>query len=158
VRIRRVEAHEAERLKALRLRALREDPDAFGSTYEREAAFGDEVWAARAAERRTFVAVDDEDRWLGMAVARDHDGIALLNGMWVAPEGRGQGIAGALCDSCADWAQRRGFDALYTSVVIGNDAAERVYERAGFTFLRADTWTGHGRTLHEHILKRSLRT
>jgi RimJ/RimL family protein N-acetyltransferase len=157
VKIRRVEAHEGARLKALRLRALQADPDAFGSTYEREAEFSDELWASRAAptaEQCTFVAVDDADEWLGMALAREHDGNAVLFGMWVAPEGRGQGIGGALCDACADWARTRGFDALYTSVVIGNAAAQRLYERAGFTFVRADTWTGHGRTLQEHILKR----
>jgi ribosomal protein S18 acetylase RimI-like enzyme len=162
--IRHVEAHEAERLKAMRLHSLQAAPDAFGSTYAHEVALPEEWWTSRAAlsdagaEQRWFVAVDDEDRWLGMALARDQEGNAVLNAMWVAPEGRGQGIAGALCDACADWAAARGFESLYTSVAVGNDAAERMYERAGFAFLRADTWTGHGRTLHEHILKRTLRT
>jgi GNAT superfamily N-acetyltransferase len=162
VRVRHVEAHEAARLKTLRLRALAEDPDAFGSTYEREVELPDDWWASGAArsaagrEQRMFVAVADDDRWLGMALARDDAGTAVLNAMWVAPEGRGRGAGLALCDACAAWARERGFDALYTSVVIGNAGAERLYARAGFAFEREDTWTGHGRTLDERILRRTL--
>ncbi|KAF2671613.1 hypothetical protein BT63DRAFT_422156 [Microthyrium microscopicum] len=37
----------ATKLKAIRLEALKTDPDAFGSTYEREVAFTDEQWAER---------------------------------------------------------------------------------------------------------------
>jgi GNAT superfamily N-acetyltransferase len=157
-----VRAGDAERLKALRLRALREDPGAFGSTYEREVGLPDDWWATGAAksadgrEQRMFVAVDDDGGWLGMALARDDAGTAVLNAMWVAPEGRGRGVATALCDACAGWARERGFDALFTAVVAGNAAAERLYARAGFAFERDDTWTAHGRTLAERILRRAL--
>ena len=104
--------------------------------------------------------VDDEDRWLGMALVRPDDespGDAVLNAMWVAPEARGQGHARALCDACAEWAQARGFAALNTAVVAGNAAARRTYESAGFTFVGRSTWTGHGRTLDEEQLRRPLR-
>src|SRR5262245_44366178 len=47
------------RFKALRLRALHEDPDAFTSTYADEAQFSDEIWATRLQNpfAKTFVAV-----------------------------------------------------------------------------------------------------
>jgi GNAT superfamily N-acetyltransferase len=150
VRVRLVEAHEGERLKAIRLRSLKADPDAFSSTYEREAAFPDELWAARAAQRGTFVAVDDEDRWLGIAVARDDDGTAVLNAMWVAPEARGQGAATALCDACAGWAQDHGFAALEVGVYAANEPARRTYAAAGFVPDREE-----GPLL---VLKRALRS
>lgn len=46
--------------KTLRLKALRTDPSAFGSTYEREVAFDDDVWEARLKNpvAITFVAID----------------------------------------------------------------------------------------------------
>ena len=52
--------------------------------------------------------------------------------MWVAPEGRGQGAARALCDACADWATAHGFAALDVEVFPDNAPARRMYEAAGF--------------------------
>jgi ribosomal protein S18 acetylase RimI-like enzyme len=136
--IRHVEARDWQRIKSLRLRALREDPQGFSSTYEREAAFEADWWTSRAAlseegeQQRMYVAVDAEDRWLGLALARDDAGTAVLNAMWVAPEGRGQGAARALCDACAGWAKEHGFDALFVEVFPDNAPARRLYEAAGF--------------------------
>jgi ribosomal protein S18 acetylase RimI-like enzyme len=143
MRIRHVLAHEAGELKAIRLRSLQADPEGFSSTFEREIEFADEVWATRAAaseageEGRTFVAVDPDDRWLGMAVARrDEHGAAVLNAMWVAPEARGRGAAKALCDACAAWAGERGFDSIDVEVFADNVAARGLYAVAGFVTIR----------------------
>jgi len=138
VNVRHVLAHEADRMKALRLRALSEDPHGFSSTYAGESSLPDEWWTSRAAlseageEQRTYVVVDAEDRWLGMALARDDAGTAVLNAMWVAPEGRGEGAARALCDACAGWAAAHGFDALDVGVFPDNLPARRMYEACGF--------------------------
>ena len=136
--VRHVLAHEADRLRGLRLRALKEDPHGFSSTYEREVALEDDWWTSRAAlseageKQRMYVITDDQDRWLGLALARDDAGTAVLNAMWVAPEGRGQGAATALCDACAGWAKERGFEALHVGVFEANAPARRMYEAAGF--------------------------
>jgi len=138
-----VQAHEAEPMKALRLRALREDPQGFSSTYERELALPEDWWTSRAAlsdagsEQRMFV-VTENDAWVGMALARDDAGTAVLNAMWVAPEGRGRGAARALCDACAAWAREHGFDVLEVGVFEANTPARRMYEAAGFAPDRED--------------------
>ena len=49
--VRHVLAHEADRMKALRLRALREDPHGFSSTYEGESRLPD-ASVTRLAPRR----------------------------------------------------------------------------------------------------------
>ena len=137
MRIEHVKAHEAERMKALRLRALREDPQGFSSTYEREIALPDDWWTSRAAlseagtEQRMYVAVEDE-AWLGMALARNDAGTAVLNALWVAPEGRGRGAARALADACAAWAREHGFDVLEVGFFPDNTPARRMYEAVGF--------------------------
>jgi GNAT superfamily N-acetyltransferase len=165
MRIDHVRAHEADRLRELRLTSLQADPHAFGATYESDAARPPDWWERGARqsdageEQRTFVVAADDGRWLGMALVRPDDetpGEAVLNAMWVAPEARGRGNARALCDACAQWAAEHGFSALLTAVVVGNEAARRTYESAGFTFERTDTWTGHGRTLEEIVLRRPL--
>jgi hypothetical protein len=67
--VRHVLAHEAERLKALR---LREDPQGFSRTYEREAALAEDRWTSRAAlSERMYAAV-------GFAPAREQDGLLIL--------------------------------------------------------------------------------
>jgi ribosomal protein S18 acetylase RimI-like enzyme len=143
--IRHVLAHEAARLKAIRLQSLQADPQGFSSTYEREVALPEDWWTSRAAlseageEQRIFV-VEEDDRWLGLALARrDERGVAVLNAMWVAPEGRGRGAATALCDACATWARERGFDSIDVEVFAGNAAGRRLYEAAGFVAQGGDT-------------------
>jgi GNAT superfamily N-acetyltransferase len=76
--------------------------------------------------------------------------------MWVAPEARGCGAGRALCDACAAWAAEHGFRALNLAVVVGNDAAQRVYAGAGFVPSHTTTWVEDGRTLEELILTRRL--
>ena len=111
MRVRRVVAGEGEQLRAIRLRALRDAPEAFGSSAEREAAYAPAVWAERAAgaETVTFVAVDGR-RWIGMAAGRPDGGTVQVLGMWVDPSARGTGAARALLDAVAGWAggTRRG--------------------------------------------------
>jgi GNAT superfamily N-acetyltransferase len=165
VRVRHVLAGEADRLRELRLASLKADPHAFAVTYGADLAKPASWWEQGAArsdeggEQRTFVVTDDDDRWLGLALVRPDDqapGDAVLNAMWVAPEARRQGAARALCDACAAWAAERGFRALNLAVVIGNDAAQRAYEAAGFVPSHTTTWVEEGRSLEELILTRRL--
>lgn len=58
---------------------------------------------------------------------------ALLLAMYVQPAARGHGIARALLDAAIDHAGRRpGLRVLTLTVTEGNEAAIRLYERAGF--------------------------
>lgn len=156
MRVRHVLGHEADRLREIRLRSLASDPDAFGSTYERDLAFPADWWE-RGAQRseqgvqRTFVAVDEDDAWVGMAVVRPDEeslGDAVINAMWVAPEARRQGVGRALLEACVEWARARHFRGVNLNVRMANAAARAAYEAAGFAFVRA--------VGDEHVLKRSL--
>lgn len=52
--------------------------------------------------------------------------------MWVAPSVRGQGVAAALLRDAIAWAQSIGAQRVRLGVVDGNEAATRLYARAGF--------------------------
>ena len=62
--VRRIEAGEGERLRAIRLAALRDAPDAFRSLPEHEEAYAPELWEQHG---RTVVIAQDGDDWLGTA-------------------------------------------------------------------------------------------
>jgi ribosomal protein S18 acetylase RimI-like enzyme len=139
-RVRRVRADEGPLLRAVRLRALADTPLAFGSTHAREAAYPPERWQAWArdsaagAAQATFLAVDREDAAVGLALAvvDAEGGAAHLYSMWVAPEARGTGAGTALVAAVVDWTRANGARTLRTAVTLGNEAAARLYARAGF--------------------------
>ncbi|MGF6274304.1 ribosomal protein S18 acetylase RimI-like enzyme [Massilia sp. UYP11] len=133
-------AEEWPAYRAIRLRALADAPDAFGSTLAAEEALAPETWAARLARSTTSgidraLAAEANGEFIGLAWAKeDGDDPAIVNlfQMWVAPEARGQGVAGALLDDAVRWATARGAQALQLGVTCTNADALRLYERAGF--------------------------
>jgi len=141
--IRRIRPDEGPRLRTLRLRALDDDPMAFGSTLTREEALTDAVWRERAeggasgADRVTFVAERD-GRWLGIVtgLARDpevpEDPRPELVAMFVSPEARGCGLGAALVDAVVGWARERKAGGLTLWVTATNAPAIALYDRCGF--------------------------
>ncbi len=138
--IRAVAAADMEQLRKLRLRALEDSPDAFGSSLEAERAHPDSEWLdlARRSEiaddLAVYVAVDG-DRWLGMAAGRWYDretGVAGLWGMWVDPTARGMGLGVRLVEAVRVWAAGHGARVLRLGVVSGAGDATGFYERLGF--------------------------
>lgn len=136
----RLEAHEWERLRDIRLRALREAADAFGSTYDQKINQPESVWVEQALELPTWIAVTEANKGstnkdVGMvrAVASSNDpASAYLISMWVAPEVRGRGAGGQLVESVLDWATEVGFERVILDVGDHNSAAIRLYEKHGF--------------------------
>ncbi len=134
--IERLGPSEWERLRAVRLRALADAPDAFGTTLARDEARPPEEGSARLADpgAATFIAIaDGEDA--GLATGRDYEGqegAAGLFGMWVAPSHRGRGIGGALVDAVVAWARARGSGRVLLDVADANAPAIALYERKGF--------------------------
>jgi RimJ/RimL family protein N-acetyltransferase len=165
VHVRHVVAGDEAALRDLRLASLQSDPEAFGSTYERDAARPREWWADWAARSqsgrtdRTFVVTTNEGRWVGLAMVKLDDAgprSAELLAMWVAPEARGSGLSDRLCDACAAWAREHGCAELGLSVAVGNERARRAYTRAGFRDVATAKWSRADRTLDVVVMSRPL--
>jgi RimJ/RimL family protein N-acetyltransferase len=132
VDVRRVEVGEGERLRALRLRALRDAPGAFRSRAELEEGFPAEVWERRATG---VLVAEDEGEWLGMAgmyVDPDLPAIANVWGVWVDPRARGHGAGRRLMDAMIELARTRGHRRLELTVTEESHGAAALYERLGF--------------------------
>jgi GNAT superfamily N-acetyltransferase len=140
---------------------------AFGSTLVREQAFPESAWHERAvggasgSDRATFVA-EESGRFVGMAtgVARhpdDPDHSPMLIGMFVDSTQRGRGVGVALVDSVTEWARTLGAQDLYLWATSTNRPAIALYGKCGFRQIGEARPLGHTPSLHEVLMKRSLR-
>ncbi|HZR49510.1 MAG TPA: GNAT family N-acetyltransferase [Streptosporangiaceae bacterium] len=125
-----------EALRDIRLAALRDAPDAFGSTYAEQARFTQDDWLNRIAGDSTFLAYldGDDSEPAGLSGGyRDDDGSYHLVSMWVHSRARGHGVGEALIDAVANWARKQpNAAALHLWVTETNKHARRLYERCGF--------------------------
>lgn len=124
-------------VSTIRLRALREDPDAFGSTLEREERFKEKHWRMRMRTVPTWLAFDEAGEPRGIISMLLEPGSPTddrhVVGLWVAPESRRQGLAWALLDAIRHAAIADGARTVSLWLVDGNHAAGDLYVRAGFT-------------------------
>lgn len=138
--IRPIKANEWAAYRALRLRALQDSPNAFGSTYEAESTERDQKWAERlecldTSERDRALIAEGTDGFCGLAwckISADEPSQANLYQMWVAPEVRGRGIGRALLAEALNWAVRAGVQRVVLGVTVSNSPAWKLYESTGF--------------------------
>jgi ribosomal protein S18 acetylase RimI-like enzyme len=149
VLVRRLAADDWRQARATRLAALADAPYAFSSTLAKEEAYPEELWRSRAGSGRTFGAFDG-GTLIGLATgiptdeldgsgadAADEPGSSEpdwhLVGMWVAPDYRGQGVAGRLVEAVCEQARRAGAATVTLWVTEINHRALALYLRHGFT-------------------------
>ena len=129
----RVAPEDWRRMREVRLAALADSPDMFGSTLARELAFDAEEWRRRAARPATFLASRDGVD-VGTAGVFAFDGGWFVMGMWIAPAARGTGVVEALLAACESVALDAGADTISLGVMEDNPRGRRAYERAGYAY------------------------
>jgi GNAT superfamily N-acetyltransferase len=118
--------------RELRLRALREEPQAYASTLERELQLTDQQWRDRLGRAVTVLAMREEEL-VGTATGIwQGDGDMMIVAMYVLPHARGRGLAVRLIDEIAEAAMAGGGRQLLLDLAEGNAAAERSYRGYGF--------------------------
>ncbi|HEY0824620.1 MAG TPA: GNAT family N-acetyltransferase [Ramlibacter sp.] len=122
--------------RSLRLRALREHPDAFTSSYAEDREQPVEAAAQRLAAHAFWGAYHHAELYGFVGLERElraknrHKGTVM--GMYVAPEAWGQGVGRALLQALIAHARANGLASLVLTVTEGNERARRLYEAAGF--------------------------
>jgi len=139
--IRILNEHDAQSYQKVRLSALKNNPEAFGSTYEREVKFSLATVKERIAPSTNhFVlgAFDDACSLIGIVTFMREIGIKMRHkgnvfGMYVAPENRGQGVSKLLMAELIKEAKNcDGLEQLNLAVVSENVAAKQLYNSLGF--------------------------
>ena len=121
-------------LRAIRLEALADTPDAYGSTYDDTARWSNAQWKNSASTRLYYLAERD-GHMVGMVSGGFNDGYPgtrWLYGMYVTPSERGSGTAALLVRAIADWAKSEGVDEIYLHVTTSVARARAFYEKVGF--------------------------
>jgi GNAT superfamily N-acetyltransferase len=132
--VRRAGAGDEAVLRALRIQALSEAPEAFGSTLDRELARSPSEWQRWLSPSATFF-LDTASGPKGIAAGVPDAGdpaIVYLMAMWVHPDLRGSGAADMLVEAVLAWAEGVGASAIRLDVIQGNDRARLLYERHQF--------------------------
>ncbi|MBZ4322413.1 GNAT family N-acetyltransferase [Streptomyces huiliensis] len=119
--------------RSVRLAALADAPEAFGSTWAAEHAFTEEKWRERLSRRTTFLAERDGAPCGLAGTVPAGPRTAELVSFWVAPTARGTGAADLLLDAALTWTATHGHTELRLWVTEDNPRAERFYLRHGFT-------------------------
>ena len=137
--IRELTVGDWEIYKSIRLCSLKDSPDSFGSTYEREVPFAECDWRSRLESQPGHnvlpLVAEIENEPVGLAsglIWESEPKVAHVFQMWVAPEKRGQGIAKAMIENIIGWAEARGCESLALSVTTVNKAATNLYQASGF--------------------------
>jgi ribosomal protein S18 acetylase RimI-like enzyme len=138
MQVRRLTPADAPAYRALRLRGLREHPQAFTSSFEEDEAQPLEVAQQRlAATKSSFWGAFDGHALCGI-VGLDRETRAknrhkaTLVGMYVAPEAEGHGAGRALVNALLAQARADGLCLVVLTVTEGNSRAMQLYERCGF--------------------------
>jgi GNAT superfamily N-acetyltransferase len=135
VAVRRASYGDEQTLRSLRLQAMTDAPDAFGSTYEREKARTASDWQRWIEPNPTFLFELPSDEAVGIVAAVTDPAeptVVQLMSMWVHPSVRGTGVGDALVQAVIAWATVEHALALRVWVMQGNISAVRLYERNGF--------------------------
>ncbi len=134
--IRRLGSDDAKAFRAIRLEALRDNPDAYGSTLEDWQSAPLESFAERLRAGYVFgaflhdalVAITAYDREKGGNLR--HRG--WVTAVYVQPAARGSGMAGRLLAAVTEKARADGVSQLELHVATDNLPALRTYRKAGF--------------------------
>ncbi|MED1201623.1 GNAT family N-acetyltransferase [Heyndrickxia acidicola] len=125
----------------LRLRALKINPEAFGSTYEREASFTPEAVKDRikpSEDKFVLGAFEEGKRLIGMAVFVRERSLKTAHkgnvyGMFIAPEARSKGVGKLLLIELIRMAKKcPGLEQINLTVVSINETAKKLYKSVGF--------------------------
>lgn len=153
-----------EKVKNLRLEALKKDPQAFGSTYESELERTDEEWMEKLEKTlgenpsEILVIAKDGDIYVGMIGAFPKDAKTWnIKAVYVKPGYRGKGVSRKLVEEILRQIdEKKDVEATQLMVNAQQEAAVRLYQSYGFDIVETakDQKLGDGNIYDEYVMRR----
>ena len=134
-----------EELKAIRLAALKESPEAFSVSYEAALNRSESEWKARASgsEGCNFFIAKIGSQSVGIIGGFHKTDQYKLISMWVSPSQRGLGVAKLLINRVIKHAKKLNQDSICLEVSSNNVTACRLYEKYGFNLVSTSQSTAN---------------
>ena len=126
---------EWERLRDIRLRSLKENPEAFGAREEIVSAFTESQWRDEFSKLTHLVATTNQVDISTMTIEileGDFGATCWIGSCWSDPIFRGKGALRAMFEYLDQHADTRGWSKQGLGVWIDNDSAITAYEKLGF--------------------------
>jgi RimJ/RimL family protein N-acetyltransferase len=136
IRVEELSPNQWERLRDIRLAALRNDGHAFGGNLEAEGAMSENEWRAKFEIFTGLIAVLDGVDIGFMSVENlngDFRTTCWIGSCWVGSEHRRKGALRALFEYVDQLSHERNWKIQGLGVWIDNDGAIRAYEKLGFS-------------------------
>jgi RimJ/RimL family protein N-acetyltransferase len=128
------------RLRAIRLKSLQVNPEAFGGTHEIESAETESEWRKKF-EKLDFLIASIDGRDAALMSVEELDGdfgaTCWIGGCWSDPAYRGKGLLRAMMNFVDQ--QDSGWQVQGLGVWIDNYSAIAAYEKLGFVKMGEDT-------------------
>lgn len=132
---------DAAAFRGLRLEALKNHPESFGSGFTDYEDKPDEYWSERLnfnPNEQAIYFAEHSSAMVGMcgihrSLAPKLQHSATIFGVYVRPQWRGQKISQRMIEACLQWASLRGIIIAKLAVVTENQAAIKSYSAMGFT-------------------------
>ena len=145
------------RLRAIRLKSLQVNPEAFGGTHEIESAETESEWRKKF-EKLDFLIASIDGRDAALMFVEELDGdfgaTCWIGGCWSDPEFRGVGLLRELFNFLD--AQDRDWKIQGLGVWIDNYSAIAAYEKLGFVKMGEDTpSTRQPGKFHQRMIRKS---
>lgn len=156
-----------EDYKNLRLEALQKEPQAFGSSYEKEKLYSDDRWQenlnqCQKHDGQWIVFASDGTQLVGMLGAYQTEeakknNTAEIIAVYVKEAFRGKGIAKMLMNKLLDDLKQSHLVSARLAVSIEQNAALALYDRFGFLIIKEDNiMLGDGKYHDEYIMGKML--
>ena len=146
------------RLRAIRLKSLQVNPEAFGGTHEIESAETESEWRKKF-EKLDFLIASIDGRDAALMSVEELDGdfgaTCWIGGCWSDPAYRGKGLLRAMMNFVDQ--QDSGWQVQGLGVWIDNYSAIAAYEKLGFVKMGEDTpSTRQPGKFHQRMIRESV--